>query len=853
MAPAVDVAFASRVRRGVRPATSPSSPVGIQRGLWLGGALLITAMVAFAAFDVVHRRDVAIEATQQEVAGLTRALAQQIAGLLRTVDVVVRDTATDALVRSPRGLRWELHERLRDRAHPIPLIQDLFVVGSDGRLTASAAHFPAQTISLADQPYFIAHRLDIGSELYVSNPFRRQGDDRWTIALSHGVRGPKGEFLGVAVAELDLDYFQRFYAGIALGPGRVVNLFGRNAQLLAHYPGDSANIGRTFPDQPLFRPPSSGTSAVTSVLHSPVDGRDEIYASEAVPGFALVVGVGVDEALAVEPWRIQAVHSAVRAGLLCLAVVLLIALVVRQLRRRERTEEQLRVQTALLDELFDSAPEAIVMLGLDERVTRVNREFTHLFGYTAEEARGRPLDELIVPTDLKQESQRINQAIGRGQHVSRETERIGKDGRRLHVSLLGAPIVTATGPIASYAIYRDISERALAEAEREKLASRLRQAEKLEVIGTMAGGIAHDFNNILGAILGYGDMALNTAPEAGALRRHLGHVMTAAHRAKALVDQILTYGRSARGRPTAVNACAMVGETLELVRASLPSTIELRLRLDAGKATVIADSTQVHQLVMNLCKNAVDAMQAEGTLSVATDVLDTPADRQLSHGLLPAGSYVRLTVQDTGCGMPPAVLESIFEPFFTTKPPGMGTGLGLALVHGIVADLGGAIDVVSAPEQGSAFSLYLPRSAAAAMEKEEEKAPLARGRGERVLLVEDEEPLMLLTEEMLAALGYEPTGFTRAPEALSELLADPAQFDIVVLDYLMPGMTGTELANQLRQVRPDIPIVLVSGYTGPLLSQEALLAGVGQILTKPLDFRKLAEALAQVLERTPVS
>jgi PAS domain S-box-containing protein len=814
---------------------------------------LITAMAAFAAYDVAHRRDVVIEATQQEVAGLARALAQQIAGLLHTVDVVVADTAADALVASSGDLRWVLHERLRDRAHLIAPIQDLFVVGADGRVIVSSAHFPVPTTSLANRPYVIAHRLDAGSELYVSDALARKGDGSWTIAFSRGVRGPKGEFMGVVAAELDLDYFRRLYAGVALGPGRVVNLFGRNGQLLAHYPDGGADIGRSFTDEPLVRPPPSGASAVTSVLHSPVDGRDEIYASQAVPGFPLVVGVGVDEALALEPWRTQALHSAVRAGLLCLAVLLLIALVIRQLRRRERTEQQLRVQTALLDELFDSAPEAIVMLSLGERVTRVNREFTRLFGYTAEEAHGRLLNELIVPADLKHESQRINQAIGKGLHVSRETERVDKDGSRLHVSLLGAPIVTEAGQIASYAIYRDISERVSAEAEREKLATRLRQAEKLEVIGTMAGGIAHDFNNILGAILGYGDMALDTAPEGGALRRHVGKVMSAAHRAKALVDQILTYSRSGRGRPTAVNASAMVRETLELVRASLPSDIELRLRLEAGKATVIADSTQVHQIVMNLCRNAVDAMQTGGTLSVTLDVLDTAADRQLSHGLLPAGSYVRLCVADTGCGMPPAVVERIFEPFFTTKQPGMGTGLGLALVHGIVTDLGGAIDVSTQPGQGSVFELYLPRSAAAAMEKEEEKAPLARGRGECVLLVEDEEPLMLLTEEMLAALGYEPAGFTRATEALSEFHVDPSHFDAVVLDYLMPGMTGIELATQLRHVRGDIPIVLVSGYTGPLLSQEAALAGIGQILTKPLDFRRLAEAMAQVLERTPVS
>ena len=843
----VDAGPVSHLRKG-----EPRPPaVGIRRGLWAGGAVLISAMVVLAAYDAAHRREMAIQATQQEVAGLARSLAQQMGRALQTTDVVVRDAATDSLVGALRNLHWR-HERLRDRAQAIPSARDIFVVGADGRLTASATRFPVQPISLADEPYVVAHREQTASGLYISGVVRRPDDNGWSIVLSRAVRGPKGELLGVAAAELNLDYFHEFYAAIALGPGRSVNLFGRDGQLLVHYPDADAPIGQTFPNPSLFRSPAPGTQAFPAIILDLVDSRREIYAAEPVPGFPMAVGVGVDEAVALDAWRTQALHSAVRTGLLCLAVVLLIGLVVRQLRRRERAEAQLGVQTALLDELFESAPEAIVMLDLDERVMRVNREFTRLFGYTADEASGRLLSELIVPTDLKQESRRIGQSLRQGRHIGKETERVDKAGTRLRVSLLGAPIVTATGQIASYAIFRDISERALAEAEREKLASRLRQAEKLEAIGTMAGGIAHDFNNILAAILGYGDMALNTVPEGGALRRHMGHVMTAAHRAKALVDQILTYSRSARGRPMAVNASAMVGEALELVRASLPSNIELRPHLEASKATVIADSTQVHQLVMNLCKNAIDAMPTGGTLSVTLDVLDTPADRQLSHGLMPAGAYVRLSVEDTGCGMTPAVLERVFEPFFTTKQAGMGTGLGLALVHGIVTDLGGVIDVSSQPGAGSAFQLYLPRSAAAAMEKEEEKAPLARGHGQCVLLVEDEEPLMLLTEEMLAALNYEPTGFTSPAEALSEFRADLQHFDAVVLDHLMPGMTGTELAVQLRQLRSGIPIVLVSGYTGTMLSHEASLAGISQIVTKPLDFRRLAEALVQALQRSPV-
>jgi len=245
-------------------------------------------------------------------------------------------------------------------------------------------------------------------------------------------------------------------------------------------------------------------------------------------------------------------------------------------------------------------------------------------------------------------------------------------------------------------------------------------------------------------------------------------------------------------------------------------------------------------------------MRSGGTLGVTLDTVDTAADREVSHGLLPAGRYVRLGVQDNGCGMEPAVVERIFEPFFTTRDVGSGTGLGLALVQGIVTELGGAIDVRSEPGKGSTFDIYLPRSDAPVLEKADAQVALPRGAGERILLVEDEKAIMLLAEEMLAALGYEPAGFTRPADALAELRADPARFDAVVIDHLMPGMTGTELARHLREARRDIPIVLVSGYTGPLLTQEALSAGIDHILTKPLDLRQLADAMARVCARASV-
>jgi len=835
----------------------PAKPAPRQRfdfhlALRIAGALVVVVMASFQLYDIVRRLDIVVETAQQSYASLSRTLAGQTRSAVQAVDVVMQDTATVMQLTRLRADDPQMHERLRSRMRLIPQIENLFVAGSDGNVLATGADATLPRGWVATQPFFLAHRGPADPGLFISQAFRGEGATSWTIALSRRIDDARGLFQGVAVAWVDLEYFRRFYQAIDLGEGSEVVLFRQSGGLLARYPSAGDELSRPFAEEALYRSLLAGQSKTATLLKSPADGQERIYAAQAVDGYPLAVGVSVKKTTVLDAWSVQVMHSTVRTTLLCLSVIALVWLVLRHLRRSERAEEQLRVQTALLDELFESAPEAIVMLDLDQRVTRVNREFTRLFGYAAEQVRGRTLDTLIVPEELRPEWQRVARSVRHGRHTSMETERIRNDGMRLHVSELGAPILVATGQIASYAIYRDLSERRLADAERDKLETRLRQAVKLEAIGTMAGGIAHDFNNILAAILGYGDMAQNAAAEGSTLKRYVGNVLSAAHRAKALIDQILTYSRSNRGQRTVVNVDEVVEETLDLVRISLPADIELSAELAARPAAVIADPTHIHQLIMNLCRNAEHAMSAGGKLTVALDVIDANEDASLSHGLLTAGRYIRLRVEDTGCGMTPEVAARIFEPFFTTRDSGAGTGLGLALVQGIVTDLGGAIDVASHPGQGSTFDIYLPRSDAEAIQKADDAAPLPRGSGESVLLVEDEKPLMLLTEEMLAALNYEPAGFTRPSEALEEFRADPTRFDAVMLDQLMPGMTGTELARQMRQLRADVPVVLISGYTGPVLTQQALSAGIDHILTKPLDLRQIAEAMSKVLAREPV-
>jgi signal transduction histidine kinase len=410
-------------------------------------------------------------------------------------------------------------------------------------------------------------------------------------------------------------------------------------------------------------------------------------------------------------------------------------------------------------------------------------------------------------------------------------------------------ILAALGALLLALLLRQIArvasgQRALRESEEQ-----LRQSQKMEAIGTLAGGIAHDFNNVLGAILGYGELAMQHAADKSDLKRYLDNVMHAAERAKMLVERILGFSRSGLGDQVLVNVQSVVSETLELLAASLPVGIRLDTRLEAGNAAILGDPTDLHQVTMNLCTNAVQAMERGGVLSVSVSRVTLKDPRTLERGSLRPGDHVRLNVADTGAGIAPEALERIFDPFFTTKRMGEGTGLGLSLVHGIVADLGGVIEVVSTVGAGTRFEIWLPVAGEASAAAAEPAPGLPRGAGEVVMIVDDEQQLVELAEETIARLGYEPVGFVSSSAALEAFAAAPERFDAVLSDEMMPDLAGTELARRIRAVRPSLPVVLMSGRAVASLVESAREAGVAEVLRKPLHRRDIAEALARVLSR----
>jgi nitrogen-specific signal transduction histidine kinase/ActR/RegA family two-component response regulator len=386
------------------------------------------------------------------------------------------------------------------------------------------------------------------------------------------------------------------------------------------------------------------------------------------------------------------------------------------------------------------------------------------------------------------------------------------------------------------------------EREREEMQRQLQQAAKMEAIGRLAGGIAHDFNNILGAILGYGELAQNNLAEDASARRQIDQVMQAGARGKGLVDRILAFSRSGLSERLPVQVQSVVDETLELLAASLPADVRLESRLDAANIAVMGDTTQFHQVIMNLCTNAMHAMEAGGVLTVVLDCEAVGERHLLSHGAVGAGHYVRLAVSDTGSGIPPTVLERMFDPFFTTKRVGDGTGLGLALVHGIVADVGGVIDVTTQVGVGTTFTIWLPAAGQMPRLLAEPARELPGGNGETVMIVDDEPALVALAEETLAELGYEPVGFDSSVAAWQAFRAEPRRFDLVLTDETMPDLTGTELARQIRHLRPEIAIILMSGYSDTQLTERAQAAGVREVLRKPLVRRDIAEPLARALQ-----
>lgn len=515
---------------------------------------------------------------------------------------------------------------------------------------------------------------------------------------------------------------------------------------------------------------------------------------------------------------------------------------------RRRAEQALRESEASLRSIFRAAPVGIGMVA-DRVLRQVNDYICEMTGYSRNEL----VDQnarILYPT--REEYERVGRekyALIREQGTgSIETCWQRKDGKVIDVLLSSTPLDPADWSIGVTFTALDITERKRAERERVSLEEKLRISQKMEAIGTLAGGIAHDFNNILSAIIGFAELADIDTRRESPVASSLAQILKAAFRARDLVRQILMFSRQSEVQFGPLQVNLIIKETLKLLRASLPATIQVRQDLgDCGK--ILGDPTQVHQVVMNLCTNAYHAMGAEGgLLDISLASVDIDAGHLVQGETLQPGQYLKLSVRDTGHGIDPEILHRIFEPYYTTREKGAGTGLGLAVVHGIVKNHRGAIQASSQVGVGSTFDVYFPKVEDYSVESEAEPEEPVRGGNECILFVDDEPALEELGGRLLSGLGYEVVTRSSAWEALQLFKAKTMAFDLVITDMTMPQLTGEKLALEILRIRPEMPIILCTGFSEQINNERARSLGIRALVMKPFLKNEMARTIRRVLD-----
>jgi PAS domain S-box-containing protein len=504
----------------------------------------------------------------------------------------------------------------------------------------------------------------------------------------------------------------------------------------------------------------------------------------------------------------------------------------RQAAERERQRYQ---------ELFKLAPDGYLVTDAAGTIQEANHAAATLLAVPQERLPGKPLVVFVVAAErhaFRTQLNRLTQ-VQRVQdwHVRMQP----REGAPWHAALSVTAAPDRQGKVGRLRwLLRDISAS-------KRLEEQLQQSQKMQAIGTLAGGIAHDFNNILQVILGYTTLAQSDVPQQGTTWGKLQNVLTASRRAKELVEQLLTFSRRSEPQRRPVQLHLVVQEVLSLLHGSLPATIDIRKALDPTAGTVLADPIQMHQVLVNLCTNAEYAMRGRsGVLEIRLDRADVDPGFAVDHPPLQAGNYARLTVRYTGDGMEQAVMASIFEPFFTTKGAGKGSGMGLAVVHGIIVSHHGIITVESTPGHGTTFAIYLPLVEEVAAEEPPPQEVTSSGMA-RLLFVDDESNLADLSKVVLEGLGYQVVVCTDSYEALAVFRAEPQAFDLVITDQTMPHMTGDLLAGALRRIRPDIPIILCTGFSHTMDAQKAKTLGMDAFLMKPVTTHDWERTIQRVL------
>ena len=522
----------------------------------------------------------------------------------------------------------------------------------------------------------------------------------------------------------------------------------------------------------------------------------------------------------------------------------------KMLQQISERSEELKNSEQRFRALVNQAVDSFFLHDMEGKIIDVNQRACDTLGYTREELLTMTIEEIDLSADNLKYKEKYWARMHAEAPVSIEGTFIRRDGTTIPVEIREG-LMSLGQKKVFLALVRDMTERIESENEKHRLENQLQQAQKMESIGTLAAGIAHDFNNILSPIYGYVELAQMKIEKNTEIANYLNEVNNAAHRAGDLVKQILTFSRQDTEKFSPVEVHVIIKEAMKLLRATIPTTIEIRQNIDPKCGYALANPTQIHQVLMNLCTNAYHAMREKGgILSVSlTPLTINPHD--LIHNIdLRPGPYMMLDVTDTGLGMDKQILERIFEPYFTTKSQGEGTGMGLSVVHGIIKSHGGNITVYSEPGKGTTVHVYLPVIEKGKTEETEvQEGPVPTGT-DRILLVDDEQSVIKVEKELLENLGYTVEGFLFPLEALESFREHPDAYDLVITDMTMPKMTGDKFTRAILAIRPDIPVIMCTGFSELIDKEDALKIGIRKFVTKPIIMSSFARTLREVLDKT---
>ncbi len=515
----------------------------------------------------------------------------------------------------------------------------------------------------------------------------------------------------------------------------------------------------------------------------------------------------------------------------------------QRVKRLEQTEEALTESEDKYKEMVNLLPQGIFEFDSQENLTFTNKHLYDLFGYSKNDCEnGCDLYQLLIPEDRDRVKENIMRILGGEEFEIAEYTGLRKDRSTF-------PIITYTNKIIKNNKVAGLRGIIVDVTERMQLEEQLRQSHKMEAIGTLAGGIAHDFNNMLGVIIGNAELAMDDVPEWNPARHNLEEIKTASLRSRDVIKQILSFSKKTNPKQKPVKINPIIKDCLKFLRSTIPTSIEIRKTIPDESGIISADSPQIHQVIMNLCTNAAHAMSENGgIMEVSLSVIDIGKNEVKQNIELNQGQYVKITVSDTGHGISKKHLDRVFDPYFTTKEVGEGSGIGLSVVHGIVKSHDGAISVESNYGNGTTFNVFLPVIEEEPAIEEEIDTTIPTGI-ERILLVDDEKAIVNLTSKMLERLGYTVTAKTSSTDMLETFRYQPDNFDLIISDMSMPNITGDKLAKELQQIKPDIPIILCTGYSERINEEKAKSIGVRALVMKPIVKSVLAKTIRNVLDK----